>query len=107
VSGRADGIPPARRDRLWVQVPIAAGPTDRARGELLLAVAGEEVLWLPAAARALAERLALMPSWRAPSAARKDGALAVLLEHGIVAPRELPRWIVPADPAALDGWRFS
>ncbi|MCI0547179.1 MAG: cupin domain-containing protein [Candidatus Rokubacteria bacterium] len=107
VSGRADRIPPARRDRLWVQVPVAAGPTDRARGELPLSIGGEEVLWLPESARALAQRLALMPSWRAPVAARRDGALALLVAHGVVAPRDLPRWIVPADPEALDGWHFA
>jgi hypothetical protein len=30
-----------------------------------------------------------------------------LLDHGIVAPQDLPRRIIPDDTDALDGWRFG
>ena len=58
--------------------------------------------WLPAAARPLAERLSTMPAVeRAPRAA------AALLDHGVLAPEDLPLTIVPDAPKALDGWRFA
>jgi hypothetical protein len=37
----------------------------------------------------------------------RRGALASLITHGLLAPRDLPLRIVPADPRALDGWRFD
>ncbi len=47
-----------------------------------------------------------MPSWRVSPGSRSDG-LAALVEHGLVGPRDLPLWIIPSDPDALDGWRFA
>jgi hypothetical protein len=34
-------------------------------------------------------------------------AIDILQAHGILDPHDLPQVIVPADPAALDGWRFT
>jgi hypothetical protein len=34
-------------------------------------------------------------------------AVRELVEHGILAPHDLPLRIVPADPGQLDGWRFG
>ena len=62
---------------------------------------------LPAARRPLRRQLAAMPSWRLPLSRRDRDALAPLIEHGIVAPRDLPLLIAPADPGSLDGWRFG
>src|SRR3972149_4257628 len=47
---------------------------------------------------------ALMPS-RLPGGARALGRDS-LVEHGVLALRDLPLVILPADPAALDGWGF-
>ncbi|MBM4439485.1 MAG: hypothetical protein FJ027_03625, partial [Candidatus Rokubacteria bacterium] len=55
-------------------------------------------------ARHLAPALAMMASF--PRAAAGT-ALPALLEHGIVAPVELPQVVVPEHPRALDGWRFA
>ena len=104
VSGWADAVPAASRTRLWTQVPVAAGPIDARRGDFpLWTPAG--VLRLPAGAHAIGRRLATMPEGpaaRLPAAVRR-----LLLDHGILAPRDLPRWLRPAHPAALDGWRFA
>jgi len=97
-SGRVDTIPPMSRSRLFTQVPTAL------RGARL--VTADETLRLSPAARRLARRLALMPSFPAPAGARARAALEPLLAHGIVAPQELPLRIAPAKPRALDGWRF-
>lgn len=107
VSGRADRVPPASRTRLWTQVPAVAGPLDRARQGFPLRLPDGAAIRLPAAARPLACQLAAMPSWHLPLSRRDRAALAPLLEHGIVAPRDLPLLIAPADPRALDGWRFA
>jgi hypothetical protein len=109
VAGRADRVPPARRDRLWTQVPAVAGAGRPGAAEITLHVPGG-ALRLTARARALAERLAVMPTWRDVTAAPRAapaGALAGLIEHGLLAPRDLPLRIIPEDPEALDGWRFS
>jgi hypothetical protein len=37
---------------------------------------------------------------------RHRDAIDILQAHGILDPYDLPQVIVPADPAALDGWRF-
>ena len=47
-----------------------------------------------------------MPSFPAPAGGRARAALGPLLAHGIVAPQDLPLRIAPAEPRALDGWRF-
>jgi cupin superfamily protein len=96
-SGRVDRVPATSRSRLFTQTPVAV------RGERVLTAEG--ALRLPPAARALARRLALMPSM--PATPRRRAGLATLLAHGILAPQELPRRILPARPRALDGWRFA
>jgi cupin superfamily protein len=104
VSGRVDAMPPSSRSRLWTQVPAVAGPLARAGFDL---VTPDGILRLGAASRPLARRLALMPSFPSPSGARARAALGPLLEHGIVAPQDLPLRIVPEDRRSLDGWRFA
>jgi hypothetical protein len=99
VSGRVRAVPPPARRRLFTQVPALAV------GAMLVTPDG--ALRLPPAARALARRLALMPSFARPAGPRASAALAPLIEHGIVGPQELPLRIEPARPQALDGWRFA
>jgi JmjC domain len=106
VAGRADRVPPARRDRLWAQVPALAGGLRVGATDFALRVPGG-VLRLPPRAHAAARRLASMPTWRDVTAAQRAGAFAPLIEHGLLAPRDLPLRILPEDPRALDGWRFS
>ena len=103
VSGRADPIPPLGADRLWTQVP--ACPVDTGRGSAALLIAGGGELRLPPAARPLAAWLPAMPSLAVAGAAPE--AVRVLLEHGVLGPRDLPLRLVPTDPGALDGWRFA
>ena len=105
-AGRADRVPPARRDRLWAQVPALAGPLRPGAREFMLRLPGGAVR-LPARAHAPARCLAAMPTWREVRARARMGALAPLIEHGLVAPRDLPLRIIAADPRALDGWRFA
>jgi len=107
VSGRADRVPPASRARLWAQVPAVAGPLARGRGDFALRLPDGGRIRLPAIASPAAGSLAAMPSWRAPLTARDRASLAPLIEHGIVAPRDLPLRIEPDEPRALDGWRFA
>ena len=96
VSGRVDAIPRASRTRLFTQVPvIAAGRS---------VVTPDGVVPLPPLARALARRLALMPSFPRPADFR---ALAALAAHGLVEPYDLPLRILPDSPRALDGWKFA
>jgi hypothetical protein len=104
VSGSVDPIPPLSRTRLWTQVPAIAGP--RRRGVFSLTTP-EGIVQLPLAARALAQRLAPMPSFDVPAARRAPAGLAPLLEHGLVGPQDLPLRILPANAERLDGWRFS
>jgi hypothetical protein len=104
VSGRVDAVPRTSRSRLWTQVPALAAP---GRGGPVSLVTADGVLRLPGAARSLARRLALMPSFPVPGRPRERAALAPLLEHGIVAFQDLPVRIRPEDPRALDGWRFA
>jgi mannose-6-phosphate isomerase-like protein (cupin superfamily) len=103
VSGRVPAPPPASPRRLWTQVPVLAGPLDRARRAFPLATPAG-ALWLPARLRPFARDLALMP---AVVGARREGDLAPLLAHGILADQDLPLRVVPDDLAALDGWRFA
>jgi hypothetical protein len=55
----------------------------------------------------VARRLAAMPAWEGVARDARRGALASLIAHGLLAPRDLPLRIVPADPRALEGWRFD
>ena len=107
VSGRADRVPPASRSRVWTQVPAVPGPIDRARRDFPLRLPDGEVVRLPAVARPFAIQLAAMPSWRRPLGRRERAGLAPLIEHGIVAARDLPLRIAPDHARALDGWRFA
>jgi hypothetical protein len=69
-------------------------------------VTAEGTIRLPAGSVPLARGLASMPCFRSAKG-RTRAALAPLLERGIVGPQDLPLRIIPSDPAALDGWRFS
>lgn len=104
VSGRVDAVPPSSRSRLWTQVPAVAG---RLAGTGFELVTPDGVLRLAAASRPLSRRLSLMPSLPWPRGAPARTALGPLLEHGIVAPQDLPLRIVPDDTRSLDGWRFA
>jgi len=97
VSGRVDVVPPRSRQRLFTQVPaLAVG------GRL---ITPDGVLPLTADTRALARRLAMMPDF--PRSTRNGRrALAMLTKQGVLAPRDLPRRILPGALRALDGWRF-
>jgi Cupin superfamily protein len=106
VAGRAARVPRARRNRLWTQVPALAVPSRPGAREFTLHVPGGE-LRLPTGALASARRLATMPTWHDVTARATAGGLAALLAHGLVSPRDLPLRIIPADPRALDGWRFA
>ena len=96
VSGRVDGLPPASRTRLFTQVPVSVS------GARVITPDG--TVTLSRAARALARALALMPN--VPRPRRANAALRELEAQGIVGPRDLPLRILPANPRALDGWRF-
>jgi mannose-6-phosphate isomerase-like protein (cupin superfamily) len=103
VSGRATPIPSASSDRLWTQVPTVLEPD--AACTRLWTPAGH--IRLPRSARELARHLATMPSFpRTMRRGRHREAIDILQAHGILDPHDLPQAIVPADPAALDGWRF-
>jgi hypothetical protein len=103
VSGHVDQLPRRRRNRLWTQIPTAPGPLDRTpRRQALYTPDG--LLWLPLHAPALARTLSLMPNF-SPHAL-PPGWLHPLLEHGILAPHDLPQLILPESPQSLDGWKF-
>jgi hypothetical protein len=105
VSGRVDRIPAASRRWLFTQVPAAPGPLDRRRG-IPLPLPGGAGLWLPAGSRPWAAQLAGMPRFPRPRSLAAREALGPLIELGLLAPRDLPQRIIPADPGRLDGWRF-
>jgi hypothetical protein len=105
VAGQVDAIPPVARDRLWVQVPLVAGPIDRRRGDFPLWAADGEVARLPAGLRPWATGLAAMPWLR--RRAVPAAALEPLLRSGVLAPMDLPLVVRPARPRDLDGWRFA
>jgi mannose-6-phosphate isomerase-like protein (cupin superfamily) len=103
-AGRAEPWPPDRDgDRLWTQVPAAAGPVDRARRRFTLWTADGRA-HLPVGARAVAAALAAMPSLRAR--ATDPASVAPLIALGILAEDDLPRLVIPDDPSTLDGWEF-
>jgi hypothetical protein len=70
-------------------------------------VTPDGILRLPPVSRPVSRRLALMPSFPMPAERRGRAALAPLLDHGIVAPQDLPLRIIPDDADSLDGWRFA
>lgn len=98
-SGQAHPRPRSVRRWLWTQAPVVAGREEGGRFPLWTA---DGALWLPAAARPLAARLATMPALAGASR-----AAAALRHHGVLAPEDLPLTIVPDAPRALDGWRFA
>jgi hypothetical protein len=83
-----------------------AGPLEPRRLRFSL-VTLEGKIWLPPAARPLARRLATMPRLARREAARSPAGLAALLACGVLADEDLPLSIVPEEPKALDGWRFT
>lgn len=103
VSGRAEPIPGEVPGRLWTQVPVH--PVVPERGRPLLLVGGGAEIRLPPSAHRLAARLATMPVLTLDGPAPEP--VRLLVERGILAPRDLPLRVVPADPAALDGWQFA
>jgi hypothetical protein len=107
VSGRAAAIPPLSRKTLWTQLPAVAGPLRRATRQFSLHLPDGQEIHLPMAARPATARLSAMPSWRARLSAAEKRELAPLIEHGILAPRDLPLRLVLDNPRALDGWRFA
>jgi hypothetical protein len=78
-----------------------------ARGHPVALWTPDGMLRLPATARGLAARLALMPSLPVPGARQPSAALRRLARLGVLAPHDLPRRIVPDAPATLDGWHFA
>jgi hypothetical protein len=101
-SGRAVGIPGPSSTYLWSQVPAVLD----ARGTSLLTPEGR--IDLPRSARPLARELAAMPAVpRAMLRGPHRAAVAALVAHGVLDARDLPEAIVPANPRALDGWRFA
>jgi hypothetical protein len=104
VSGRVAAMPLQQHDRLWTQLPVLAGPLGRDRRAFTLWTPDGAVR-LPAAARPLAQRLALMAAL-SPRDARPAAALRLLSDLGVLAPHDLPLRIVPETPENLDGWGF-
>jgi len=103
-EGRVPAPPRRRRDRLWTQVPAVAGAADGRGGVRLWTCDG--VLDVPREARPLVRRLAAMPALPRATVRARPG-LAPLLAHGVLGDQDLPLRVVPADPGALDGWRFA
>ena len=103
VSGRAAAIPRASA-RLWTQAPAVVEKED---GVASLQTAEGRVP-LPRSARPLAGLLATMSSLpRTSLRGRRRETIEALIAHGVLDTRDLPIAILPADPAALDGWRFA
>jgi hypothetical protein len=101
VSGRVPSPPAASRTRVWTQVPVASQGV--AGGMLRLALP-DGIARVPRSVARHARDLALMSSFPRDAF---GAALPALLAYGIVAAQDVPRVIVPADPASLDGWRFA
>jgi mannose-6-phosphate isomerase-like protein (cupin superfamily) len=104
VSGFAEPIPPVHARTLWAQVPLVAHRLGRAP-ELRVWTPDGEGPRLPARAAAWSRELPAMP-WLSRGLAARAG-LEPLIAAGLLAPYDLPLRIRPADPAALDGWRFA
>lgn len=103
VSGYVDSPARPRQDRVFVQVPAIAGPSDAA-GRARLWTADARAIRVPARPRRVLDALGRMPSLTREAAGRLVGPL---LEAGILAPADLPLRIRPEDPRTLDGWRFA
>lgn len=103
-SGFADAIPVESARWLWTQVPVALARRGAAAGKVRALTPEGASPPLPATLCPWIWRLGPMP--RLARRALRD-ALEPLLDAGIVGPRDLPRQIVPDDPAGLDGWRFA
>lgn len=104
VAGQVTELPAPSTTRLWTQVPVVAGPVEARRRRVPVWTPDGE-LWLPARAAALVSRLAAMPVLER-AAAGDARTLAALVRRGLLAPHDLPRRVVPAQPRGLDGWRF-
>jgi hypothetical protein len=86
-------------------VPVVAGPTGGGRRHFPLWTADDTERWLPARLAGLARELVTMPS--VAIADLTPSERGELTAGGILLPYDLPQRIVPADPEALDGWRFA
>jgi hypothetical protein len=104
VSGFAEPIPLVHSRALWAQVPLVACRLGRAP-ELRVWTPDGEGPRLPIRAAAWTRELPAMP-WLPRALAGRAG-LEPLVAAGLLAPQDLPLRIRPADPAALDGWRFA
>jgi hypothetical protein len=101
VSGRVPEPPRVSRARLWTQVPVIA----RRRGTTYrLDVPGGGQVAIPSDGAGLGASLEMMAEF---ATSRVGAASATLLDHGIVAPVDLPQVVVPEAPDALEGWRFA
>jgi hypothetical protein len=106
-SGRAEPWPAdTGAGQLWVQAPVVAGPLDGNARRFTLWTPDASVT-LPRRARPLAARLATMPRLLIDPASADSPSLQVLRAAGILAEEDLPLVVVPAEPSALDGWRFA
>lgn len=94
-----------RRDRTWLWAQVPAVVTGRGRQGRLRLWTVDGAIDLDAGAGRLAPTLAAMPMLR--RRALDPRLLATLLALGILGDEDVPRRIVPAAPASLDGWRFS
>jgi mannose-6-phosphate isomerase-like protein (cupin superfamily) len=104
VSGFAEPIPTVHPRTLWAQLPLLARRLGGA-SELRVWTPDGEGPRLPARAATWIGELPAMP-WLPRALATRAG-LGPLITTGLLAPHDLPLRIRPADPAALDGWRFA
>jgi hypothetical protein len=103
VSGYVDSPAAPSLDRVFVQVPAIAGPSD-ATGRARLWTGDARATRVPGRPRRVLDALGRMPSLTREAAGL---LLGPLLEAGILAPADLPLRIRPGDPRTLDGWRFA
>jgi hypothetical protein len=109
-----------------VQVPVVAGSLSGRAATFALWTPEASVV-LPRRAHPLAARLSTMPRLSVdpqPASGASKGraarsatpgsrftrdvfAIQVLRDAGILAEEDLPLLVVPADPSALEGWRFA
>ena len=101
-SGRVTESPPISRTRVWTQVPAVVLSARGAR--VILGLPDGARAQVPRAPRRIVDALGMMASFTRPVV---GDALESLLALGVVAPQDLPRVVIPAAPASLDGWRFA